>query len=285
MPAEGGHKMHAPRSTSFAALDAMIRPRSVAVIGASDDATRIGGRPIAYMMNQGFAGAILPVNPNRPTVQGLPAFASVDALTQVPDVAIVAVPGEAAVQAVADLGAKGCRAAIIFTAGFAEVDEAGAAMQERLVAAGRQHGMRILGPNCLGLVQCGGRLLPDVLDILRAGLADPRQYRHRLAIRRLWHASVRDGARARARHHGLRHHRQRERRLARRSDRLDGAGAGSRGDLRLCRGHPRERALHRRARPRAAQPQAGGDDEGRAVGTRRRMRRSRIPPRSPATMR
>ncbi|GGJ39621.1 acetate--CoA ligase family protein [Neoroseomonas lacus] len=151
MPAERGNPDIAPRGTAFAALDAMIRPRSVAVIGASDDATRIGGRPIAYMMDQGFAGTILPVNPNRPTVQGLPAFASVNALTAVPDVAIVAVPGEAAVRAVADLGAKGCRAAIIFTAGFAEVDEAGAAMQERLVAAGRQHGMRILGPNCLGL--------------------------------------------------------------------------------------------------------------------------------------
>lgn len=151
MPAERGHPDIAPRGTAFATLDAMIRPRSVAVIGASDDATRIGGRPIAYMMNQGFAGTIMPVNPNRPTVQGLPAFASVNALTAVPDVAIVAVPGEAAVQAVADLGAKGCRAAIVFTAGFAEVDEAGAAMQERLVAAARQHGMRILGPNCLGL--------------------------------------------------------------------------------------------------------------------------------------
>ena len=151
MPAEGGHQTNAPRRTGFAALDAMIRPRSVAVIGASDDATRIGGRPIAYMMDQGFGGSILPVNPNRPTVQGLPAFNSVNALPQVPDVAIVAVPGESAVQAVADLGAQGCRAAIVFTAGFAEVDEAGAAMQERLVAVGRQHGMRILGPNCLGL--------------------------------------------------------------------------------------------------------------------------------------
>lgn len=151
MPGEGG-SARPPRSEGgFSALDAMVRPRSVAIIGASDDATRIGGRPIAYMKNQGFAGAILPVNPNRATVQGLPAFASVSALTQVPDVAIVAVPGEGAVQAVADLGAKGCRAAIVFTAGFAEVDDAGAAMQDRLVAAARQHRMRILGPNCLGL--------------------------------------------------------------------------------------------------------------------------------------
>ena len=151
MPADGGPLRQDTPGSGFAALDAMVRPRSVAIVGASDDPTRIGGRPIAYMRSQGFAGTILPVNPNRPVVQGLPAFASVGALTEVPDVAIVAVPGEGAVQAVADLGAKGCPAAIVFTAGFAEVDEAGAAMQERLVAAARQHGMRILGPNCLGL--------------------------------------------------------------------------------------------------------------------------------------
>jgi acyl-CoA synthetase (NDP forming) len=84
-------------------------------------------------------------------VQGLPAFASVAALPEVPDAAIIAVPGEAAIQAMDDLGARGCKSAIVFTAGFAEVDEAGAAMQERLVAAARRHGMRMLGPNCLGL--------------------------------------------------------------------------------------------------------------------------------------
>ncbi len=160
MLAEGGHAKPKPIASGFAALDAMVRPNSVAVIGASDDATRIGGRPIAYMQNQGFAGAILPVNPNRATVQGLTAYGSVNALPQAPDVAIVAVPGEAAVQAVADLGAKGCRAAVVFTAGFAEVDEAGAAMQDRLVAAAREHGMRLLGPNCLGLFNAAIHFYP-----------------------------------------------------------------------------------------------------------------------------
>jgi acyl-CoA synthetase (NDP forming) len=159
MPAEGGHA-RAHVIGGFAALDAMMRPRSVAVVGASDDATRIGGRPIAYMQRQGFAGAILPVNPNRATVQGLPAFPSVAALPQAPDVAIVAVPGESAVQAVDDLGARGCRAAVVFTAGFAEVDAAGAAMQDRLVAAARGHGMRLLGPNCLGLFNAAINFYP-----------------------------------------------------------------------------------------------------------------------------
>ena len=72
----------------------------------------------------------------------------------------MAVPGESAVQAVDDLGAKGCRAAVVFTAGFAEVDEAGAAMQDRLVAAARKHGMRLLGPNCLGLFNAAINFYP-----------------------------------------------------------------------------------------------------------------------------
>lgn len=135
----------------FSALDRMIRPSSVAMIGASDDATRIGGRPIAYMLNQGFKGDLWPVNPNRPKVQGLTAYASVDELPAAPDVGIVAVPGEGAIAAIDALGRKGCRNAIVFTAGFAEVDDAGAAMQDRLLAAARAHGVRVLGPNCLGL--------------------------------------------------------------------------------------------------------------------------------------
>ena len=160
MPVDGSQARQPMPAQGFSALDAMVRPRSVAVVGASDDATRIGGRPIAYMQRQGFQGAILPVNPNRATVQGLAAFANVAALPQVPDVAIVAVPGEAAVQAVDDLGAKGCRAAIVFTAGFAEVDEAGQAAQDRMVAAARKHGMRILGPNCLGLFNAAVNFYP-----------------------------------------------------------------------------------------------------------------------------
>ncbi|WP_237216211.1 acetate--CoA ligase family protein [Falsiroseomonas oryziterrae] len=132
-------------------LDSLLRPRSIAIIGASDDPTRIGGRPLAYLKARGFAGPILPVNPNRATVQGLPAFPDVASLPEAPEAAVIAVPGEAAIAAVAALAARGCRAGIVFTAGFAEIGDAGAAMQDRLVAAARAHGMRLLGPNCLGL--------------------------------------------------------------------------------------------------------------------------------------
>lgn len=135
----------------FSSLDPLISPRSIAIIGASDEPTRIGGRPIAYMKERGFKGVIYPVNPKRPTVQGLPAYPDVASLPAVPDVGIIAVPGESAIDAIEALGQKGCKAAICFTAGFAEVDEAGSAAQDRMVAAAKKHGMRLLGPNCLGL--------------------------------------------------------------------------------------------------------------------------------------
>ncbi|MDE2006774.1 MAG: acetate--CoA ligase family protein [Rhodospirillales bacterium] len=136
----------------FAGLTPLLAPRSVAVLGASNDPTRIGGRPIAFMQAAGkFAGRLWPVNPNRAEVQGLRAYPSVADLPETPDVAIIAVPATLAVQAVEDLGKRGTKAAVMFTAGFAEVDDAGAAEQARMVASARAHGMRLLGPNCLGV--------------------------------------------------------------------------------------------------------------------------------------
>ena len=133
----------------FASLDTLLAPRSIAIVGASDDPTRIGGRPISYMLSQSYEGRILPVNPKRDRVQGLPAYASVAALPETPDAAIIAVPPGAAADAVDQLGARGTSAAIVFTAGYAETGNDAA--EAGLVAAARRHGMRLLGPNCLGL--------------------------------------------------------------------------------------------------------------------------------------
>ncbi|HUG21092.1 acetate--CoA ligase family protein [Piscinibacter sp.] len=140
------------RTQSPSRLSALLSPRSVAVIGASADALRIGGRPIAYMLERGYAGRILPVNPKRAEVQGLPAYASVAALPEVPDLAIVAVAAELTPAVVAELAERGTAAAILFTAGFAEASPEGAALQAQVVAAARRHGMRLLGPNSLGVV-------------------------------------------------------------------------------------------------------------------------------------
>jgi acetate---CoA ligase (ADP-forming) len=138
-------------STRFASLTPLLAPRSVAVLGASSDATRIGGRPIAYMRAQGFGGGLYPVNPNRAEIQGVKAYPSVADLPETPDVAIIAVPANLAEPAIDELGKRGCKAVVMFTAGFAEVDDEGAVAQNRMVETARSHGMRILGPNCLGV--------------------------------------------------------------------------------------------------------------------------------------
>lgn len=132
------------------ALAAILTPRSVAIVGASDDVARIGGRPLRYLREGGFAGPVWPVNPNRPQVQGLPAFASLAALPAAPDIAILAVPAAATLAAVEDCAARGVRAAVIFSAGFAETGPEGAALQARICDAARAGGLRLLGPNCLG---------------------------------------------------------------------------------------------------------------------------------------
>jgi acetate---CoA ligase (ADP-forming) len=135
----------------FAGLTPLLAPRSIAVLGASSDPTRIGGRPIAYMLAQGFAGELYPVNPNRAEIQGLKAYPSVADLPETPDLAIVAVPAELAAPAVEDLAKRGVKGVVMFTAGFAEMDDEGAVKQAQMVATARAAGMRILGPNCLGV--------------------------------------------------------------------------------------------------------------------------------------
>ncbi len=138
-------------SSRFAGLTPLLAPRSVAVLGASSDPTRISGRPIAYMKSQGFQGGLYPINPNRAEVQGLKAYASINDVPEVPDVAIVAVASEVAAAAIEDLAKKGVKAVVMFTAGFAEMDDDGAIAQAKMVATARSYGMRILGPNCLGV--------------------------------------------------------------------------------------------------------------------------------------
>ncbi|MDX2376117.1 acetate--CoA ligase family protein [Microbacterium sp. LRZ72] len=127
-------------------------PRSVAVIGASNDPDKIGGRPIRYMRECGYDGEIYPINPSRDNVQGIEAYASIDRLPVVPDVAIVAVSGTNAVAQVvrcAELGVKGC---LIMASGFGETgEEQGAAWQREMLDAASRTGMRIIGPNSQGL--------------------------------------------------------------------------------------------------------------------------------------
>ena len=135
-----------------ASLHALLSPRAVAVVGASDNVTRIGGRPSRYMREGGFQGRVYPVNPSRETVQGLKSYPSVADLPEAPDVAILSVPAEMTEAAVRDCVARGVKAAIVFSAGFAEIGPDGAGQQSRLVAIARAGSLRLLGPNCLGVM-------------------------------------------------------------------------------------------------------------------------------------
>ena len=133
------------------ALASLLSPRAIAIVGASDSPARIGGRPLRYMLEAGFGGTIYPVNPSRETVQGVKAWPSLAALPEAPDVAILAVPADATEKAVAECAARGVKSAIVFSAGFAEAGDDGAALQNRMTATARAAGLRLLGPNCLGV--------------------------------------------------------------------------------------------------------------------------------------
>lgn len=134
-----------------ATLTPLIAPRSIAVIGASDDPKRIGGRPLGYMIRAGFSGPLWPVNPKRETVQGLQAYADVASLPGAPDAAIVAVPAPMVADTLEALAEKGTKGAVVFSSGFAETSEEGAKLQDRVRAVARAGGIRVLGPNCLGI--------------------------------------------------------------------------------------------------------------------------------------
>ena len=129
----------------------LLRPQSVAVIGASDTPSRLGGRPIHSMKQVGYKGRIYPVNPNRETVQGLTAYPSIKDLPEAVDCAIIAVPARIALDAARDCAELGAKSAIVFTSGFAEVGGDQVEQQAELTAIARDSGMRIVGPNCLGI--------------------------------------------------------------------------------------------------------------------------------------
>lgn len=154
-------------------LAPLFRPRSVAIIGASDDPARISGRPVRYLREGGFKGPIFPVNPKRTLVQGLKAYPSVSALPEVPDVALVAVSAELTPGAVRECAQRGVKAAVLFSAGYAETSAEGRLVQEEIVAVARAGGMRVLGPNCLGVFNSALGFYGTFANSLDRGLPAP----------------------------------------------------------------------------------------------------------------
>lgn len=128
-----------------------LAPASIAVLGASDNPHKVGGRPIAFMQQYGYRGRLYPVNAARPEVQGLKAYASLAQLPEVPELVIVAIGGEEGVLLVEQAAAAGVAVAVVMASGYAESGAEGLALQQRMVAACQRSGMRLVGPNCQGL--------------------------------------------------------------------------------------------------------------------------------------
>jgi len=134
------------------AIRNLLSPRSIAIIGASADLGKVNGRPFKHLRDKGYAGRILPVNPKYQEIAGLPCFASIDALPEAADLAIVAVPAREVVASIEALGRRGICAAVIFSSGFGEMGEQGMALEGALIRQAKESGVVLCGPNCLGFI-------------------------------------------------------------------------------------------------------------------------------------
>lgn len=142
--------MHAPRSRI--SIEQIIKPRSIAIIGASEDEAKFGGRIMHNVVRHGYAGELLPINPGRETILGRRAYPNIGAAPGPIDLALIAVPATQLRQAVEECGAAGVGACVVITAQLGEFDEAGKVLQDEIVRIAASHDMRLIGPNCLGMI-------------------------------------------------------------------------------------------------------------------------------------
>jgi acyl-CoA synthetase (NDP forming) len=147
----------------------LLSPRGIAVVGASGDPRRIGGEPIKILQATGYGGAIYPVNPKYAELNGVRCYPDLASLPPPCDVAIVAVNAAAVSSVIRECGRAGIPYAIVFSAGFREIGAAGAALEQELKAAAREAGVRVVGPNCIGMMNLNDRVYCG----FGAGFANP----------------------------------------------------------------------------------------------------------------
>jgi acetate---CoA ligase (ADP-forming) len=140
------------RVSTTASLRPFFQPRSVAVVGASRNPSHIGRRIFNALVSAGYKGIIYPVNPGAASIDSHRAYASVRDLPEGPDLAVIAVPRDAVLGVIDDCAFRGVRAVVVITAGFAEIGPEGRDLQRRLLEKVRSYGMRVVGPNCMGLL-------------------------------------------------------------------------------------------------------------------------------------
>lgn len=136
-------------------LHLALNPRSIAVIGASDNRNKIGGRPIHFLKQFGYRGKVFPVNPQRAEVQGLRCYQNLAAIGEVPELAVIVVPGADALACVRECAQRGVKVAVVISSGFGETGAAGQELERQMIAAARAGNMRLIGPNTQGLANFG----------------------------------------------------------------------------------------------------------------------------------
>ncbi len=132
-------------------LDKLFAPERLAIVGASDNPDRIAGKPQRFTVEAGFQGEVYPVNPGRAEIQGMNAYPTLAEVPETPDVALICLSSKHVKSTVETCGEMGIPAAVIFASGYAETGEAGAVQQSEIAEVARQSGVRLLGPNCLGV--------------------------------------------------------------------------------------------------------------------------------------
>lgn len=145
---------------------ALFSPRTVALVGASADAAKLASRPLRVLRKHGYTGAIIPINPARAEIDGERAYPDIGAVPGKVDHAFIMVPAAAVPGVITDCARAGVKAATIFSAGFAETGAAGQEIQSRMVGTAREGGVRLIGPNCLGVVNVTGKTVLSANAVL-----------------------------------------------------------------------------------------------------------------------
>ncbi|HEY8204198.1 MAG TPA: GNAT family N-acetyltransferase [Pyrinomonadaceae bacterium] len=152
------------RRDSIASINALrlfFNPRAVAVIGASRKRSSIGGEIFHNLLSYGFQGPVYPINPTAKVIQCVPAYASVDDVPGPVDLAIIVVPATQVISAAESCGRKGVRALVVISAGFSEIGSEGQGSQAELLRVCRAYGMRLIGPNCMGILNTDSEVRLD----------------------------------------------------------------------------------------------------------------------------
>ncbi len=133
-------------------LDKLFKPKSIAVIGASDKVGKAGYRIFRNLIGSGYEGVVYPVNPNKESIQGIHTYKSINEVPKIVDLAIIVTPAKVVCEVVEQCGKRGIKAVLIISAGFKEIGEEGRKLENKLIKIKQKYGLRIVGPNCVGYI-------------------------------------------------------------------------------------------------------------------------------------